>query len=231
MQTASTASPRLRSWLVLGATSAIVAGVVIASLGHDPTDGMAEHDIVTPVFEPPGLERTSEPARVIAPAEALGIVVVASRTQIKRGQPWPLAFYAVNRTAGPLHVLRSLDASDAGWRYPKIDLEIRDAKGELVLGPTIGRCGLVNPLTDEDFVELASGDRVDLLGEGTFGHYKLRDTSYLRPGRYTVTLRYDLRFDELERGKQMTIDERVSQRIGSLPKGLYFSPPITIDLK
>src|SRR5262245_37766687 len=143
MQTASTASPRLRSWLVLGATSAIVAGVVIASIGHHEPALVAEHNIAPPAVEP-GLERTTERVQVIAPAEALGIVVVASRTEIKRGQPWPLAFYAVNRTAAPLYVLRSLDASDAGWRYPKIDLEIRDAKGELVLGPTIGRCGLVN---------------------------------------------------------------------------------------
>ena len=174
-------------------------------------------------------EPTVEPVEVAEQAAPIAIVVVTSRTKIARGEPLPLAFYAVNRTARSLSVLRSLDASDVGWRYPKIDIEIRDQAGREVEGPMMGRCGLVNPLAAADFVELASGERADLFGEGAFGHYKLHDTSHLARGRYTVTLHYDLRFTDAERGG--SVDKTVQAKIASLPRGVYSSPPVTIDVE
>jgi len=226
MQPASSASPRLRTWFVLGVSCLIGAATAFAISGRRAVPAMPAMPEVTgetaePVHVP---ERATEQAAPIA------IVGVASRTRITRGQPLPLTFYVVNRTTHSLPVLRSLDASDFGWRYPKLDLEIRDAKGHLVMAEG-GRCGLVNPLAKDDFVDLASGARTDLLGDGTFGHYKLRDTSYLPAGRYTVTLRYDLSFAEPERGKGMPVEASVRAKIETLPKGVYSSEPITIDVR
>ena len=221
MQPAFTASPRM--WLALGATIATAAGYV-ASRREAPQPAM------------PAMPELTEgvaalPVQITEQATPIEIVVVASKTKIARGEPLPLSFNAVNRSPRRVEVLRSLDASDMGWRYPKLDIEIRDASGRLVADPTIGRCGLVNPLGDSDFVELAPGARVDLFGEGAFGHYKLQQTNQLASGRYTVTLHYDLRFDAPERMRYLVDDARIRARVDRLPKGLYSSPPITIDVK
>ncbi|HEY5926398.1 MAG TPA: hypothetical protein VIV11_32150, partial [Kofleriaceae bacterium] len=215
-------------WLALGATCSIVAAAAVVTRAggveritdrrSSPSPAMPKVTDVTCV----------EPAAPIEQAAPLSIEVVASRTQIARGEPLPLSYYIVNRTTQTLPVLRSLDASDMGWRYPKIEIDIRDANGQQ-LGHGASRCGLVNPLTATDFVELASGARVDLFGKDAFGHYKLRDTSHLAPGRYTVSLRYDLSFTDIER--KGTFDDSVRAKIDRLPKGVYSSPPMTIDIK
>jgi hypothetical protein len=153
------------------------------------------------------------------------IVVTASARKVRVDQALPLTVSAINRTDRPQTVLPSLDASDVGWRYPKIDIEIRDARGQLVVGSGIGRCGLVNPLVASDFIELAPGAHADLLGKGTFGHFRLGDPT-LAPGVYTVTLRYDLRFDQPDRGAHDDVDDKIA----TLPKGVYASAPITIEV-
>jgi hypothetical protein len=157
----------------------------------------------------------------------IAIVGSASRATVGPDEPLPITFYAVNRTDRPLSVLRSLDASDMGWRYPMMTIEIRDAAGRLVEGPKVGRCGMMNPLTMKDFVELAPGARVDLFGKGAFGHYRLRGPNDLAPGVYTVTLHYDLRFDQRDRA----MHDEVEVKIATLPKGMYSSPPITIEVR
>ena len=211
-------------WLALGATCSIVAGVAIATTRSESPHVMPAMPPVEDDCGGPPL-----PSETTEQVEPIGIVVVASKTQIKTGEALPLAFYVVNRSARPLEVLRSLDASDVGWRYPKIDVEIRDAKGRLVEDPAMGRCGMVNPLTADDFVELASGARFELFGENSFGHYKLRHTDQLASGRYTVTLHYDLRFEAAQKGGP--VDAALQARVDKLPKGVYSSPPITIDVK
>lgn len=156
------------------------------------------------------------------------MMVIGSPATVRPDEPLPLTFYAVNRTDRPLSVIRSLDASDMGWRYPKIELEIRDAQGRLVEDAPVGRCGLVNPLTASDFVELAPGARTNLLGDGTFGHHRLRGPNGLAPGVYTVTLHYDLRFDGPER---TTHEAGIEAKLAALPKGVYSSPSMTIEVK
>ncbi|HEY5925678.1 MAG TPA: hypothetical protein VIV11_28525 [Kofleriaceae bacterium] len=209
-------------WLALGATCSIVAAAALVTTGNRRNPASAMPNVID---EPTCIE----PAATTEQAAPLSIVVVASRTEIKRGEPLPLSFYAVNRTTRTLPVLPSLDASDMGWRYPKITVDIRDANGQLVEGPMVGRCGMVNPLTAEDFVELPSGAQFELFGERAFGHHKLRDTSHLAPGRYTVTLHYDLSFAEPER--KGGFDDSVRAKVELLPKGVYSSPPMTIDIK
>lgn len=171
-------------------------------------------------------EGIASPAR--STEAPISMMVIASPVTVGSHEPLPLTFYAVNRTDHPLSIIRSLDASDVGWRYPKLDLEIRDVDGHLVDGSPIGRCGLVNPLTASDFVELAPGARTNLLGDGTFGHYRLSGPNGLAPGVYTVTLHYDLRFDGPDRASH---EPGIDAKLAALPKGRYSSPPITIEVK
>jgi hypothetical protein len=225
MQSAASASPRTRTWSTLVAVTALVGGIAYATRETAP--------VVTPLPAAPAIttiELATQPEPTVAPAPPIEIIGVASRRQISSGVTLPLTFYVVNRTDHALPVLRSLDASDMGWRYPKIDIEIRDAKGRLIEPGGIGRCGLVNPLQADDFVELAAGERLDLLGEGGFGHHRLRYPLNLAPGTYTVMLRYDISFAERER-KGGEPDTNLRAKIDRLPRGVYTSAPVTIEIK
>lgn len=220
MHVAISASSRGR--IVLALAAALAGGLAVAASRSGPEAAPPDEPVFTRMCPSPEAEQeppSSEPPLVI--------VAVATSKTIGPDDPLPLVAYAVNRTNRPLMVLRSLDASDVGWRYPKIDLEIRDARGQLVGGAPGGRCGLVNPLTASDFVELAPGGQVDLLGEGTFGHHRLRAPNGLAPGVYTVTVRYDVQFDQAERATH----NDVAPQLAVLPKGLYVSQPLVIEVR
>lgn len=156
---------------------------------------------------------------------AAPISVVAKRTKgkAKVGKPLPVRFQIKNQSSKEVTIVRSLDGSDAGWRSPKITIEVRDAKNKLVEVPMGGRCGMVNPLMEEDFVTLAPKKSHTLLGEGSFGHYVLR-WAPTKAGRYTVTLRYDVSFSEGEKGQA---DLALLQKHKPL-RGVYESKPLPI---
>ncbi len=229
MHVAASASPRWRTWV---AVTAVLGGIGYAAVRDAE---LARQAAFAPTAAPsrivePRAVEPRMPAPAVAPSTEppISILVIASPTTVSPDDPLPLTFYALNRTDRPLSVLPSLDASDMGWRYPKIDIEIRDAKGRLVEGAPVGRCGLVNPLAASDFIELAPGARANLVGDGTFGHHRLRGPNGLAPGVYTVTLHYDLRFDGPERG---THEAGIDAKLATLPKGMYSSPSMTIEVK
>ncbi|MCP3919041.1 MAG: hypothetical protein GY711_26145 [bacterium] len=87
----------------------------------------------------------------------------------------------VNRRRTPITVLRTGDASSAGWRTPLIRWEVYDAaSGELVKPRGFIGCGNMDPLRPGDIVELAPGASTDLgrwLGKPHFpadGAYRVR---------------------------------------------------------
>jgi hypothetical protein len=224
MQTAARTSPRARTWYTLAAVTALIGGIASATHDDDVATGP------TTVHEVATAQVTTTIERSTTRATPIEIVGVAKRRRITADDELPLTFYAVNHTNQSLPVLRSLDASDMGWRYPKIEIEIRDANGSVVGPGSLGRCGLVNPLAAKDFVELASGARVDLLGEDSFRHHRLRHPNGLPPGTYTVTMRYDISFAKAER-KSTQHDATVRALIERLPRGVYTSAPITIEVE
>jgi hypothetical protein len=168
-------------------------------------------------------EHPPEPERA---RPVIAVVPSASQIKVAAGERIPLDFSIVNQGGSAVRVLRSLDASDVGWRYPKINIEVRDAAGELVPVPMMGRCGLVNPLTADAFVALAPGQRLSLLGEGTFGHYAL-DAGIAEAGRYTLTLRYDLTFESRDKSSP---SPDLAAAIAALPQGIYSSEPVVVDV-
>jgi hypothetical protein len=218
--------PRLGCWLALAAALLVA---VVTRVAMRPVLASAP-----PVHELQ-IERTLDHERlpcgllyeagVELPASPIEIVVVPTRDRVVAGQPLPLDVFAVNRTGQPLSVLRSLDASDMGWRYPKIDVEIRDAKGQRVEPEPYARCKNMNSLTADDFVEVAPHGNVSLFGEGAFGHRVLREG--LPAGTYTVVVHYDLSFSDEERARHR---DGLDARIDALPKGVYASAPVTISV-
>ncbi len=233
MQLAASDRPRARSWLSLALLTAGLAGVGALTCARRaaPLKASAPPADVTALGAPvdprgplplaPGCPPYAPPS----PMAALGIEVVASSTRVAAGAEIPLTFYVVNRSDRSVPVIRSLDASDYGWRYPKIDIEIRDSSCAVVPAAPHGRCGMVNELSAQDFVSLAPGRRVELFGEGTFGHHRLsKYGNNLAPGKYTVTLRYDLSFA----ADDPNVPVALRAKVATLPRGVYTSTPIEI---
>jgi hypothetical protein len=135
-------------------------------------------------------ERRGPPQPVTdAPHDALQAEVVATGPG-RVGQPFPLRFAVRDVGAVPVDAIVSLDASDVGWRYPKIGVEFVDPRGHVVEREIIGRCGLMNPLTAADLRELRPGEALDPFGPGSFSHEALSFTPDRR-GTWTVRFTYD----------------------------------------
>lgn len=206
---------------------ALAAVVSLALAGSIAARHAATPEVQRAVtLQPHAIASEPEAARVVPAQEpALAIVVATTSTSVPVGKPLPLRFTVVNRTNQTLPVLRSLDASDVGWRYPKIDIIVRDHAGKRVEVEARGRCGLMNPLTAKDFVELAPREQVDLFGEDMFDHHVMY-SGIATPGRYTITLRYDLSFS----GDDAPHDDDIAPLLAKLPKGVYESAPIELEV-
>lgn len=96
-----------------------------------------------------------------------------------------------NLSDGEVCVVRSLDASDCGWRYPKYTARILDPDGKDVTPKMGGRCGNMNAITEGDVSKLAPGVEFDPLGEGSFGIWALHQWKPDRPGVWKVGLIVD----------------------------------------
>jgi hypothetical protein len=210
---------RARPLLVAAAATCAVAAATAVWVTVPTKSVPAEHRHELPCWReaPPA----PEPAR-----PAIAVVPSASRVTVAAGERIPLDFSIVNQGPRAVQVLRALDGSDVGWRYPKITIEIRDAAGEVVPAPMMGRCGLINPLTADDFVALEPQARVSLVGEGTFGHHAL-DVGIAEAGRYTLTFRYDLTFESRDKSSP---SPELAAAIAALPRGVYTSEPVVVEV-
>jgi hypothetical protein len=99
-----------------------------------------------------------------------------------------LAFF--NRSEHPILVLHPGDGSLEGWRYPRYDLYARaESDGTVYRFAYVGgRCGLVNPFAEEDYVSIEAGEvRRDLV---TGWSDYLRQAKLPKRGRYTLWVVY-----------------------------------------
>ena len=67
-----------------------------------------------------------------------------------------------NQTAEEVYLIGSLDASDSKWRYPHCYFEVTGPDGTSAV-QGIGRCGNMNTLREQDFVEVPPGGAFDPL--------------------------------------------------------------------
>jgi len=88
-------------------------------------------------------------------------------------------------------VVRSLDGSDAGARYPRIEVQIVGPDGTNEVRPLAARGSDLKPLTPGDFIAVSPGKEMDPLGDGGAAHGVLKSWRPARAGRYTVTIGVD----------------------------------------
>ena len=126
-------------------------------------------------------------------------------------------------------LLKALDGSAEGRRYPHVFLEVKDAGGTPISqSPGCGRCGNLNQLVEADFLELKPGESKDLL-EGGFPYWPLRVD---RPGLYRATLVYRLK-EPFTSDANMNgpVSGEVQKRLVRVPRGELRSNTVALEFK
>lgn len=166
---------------------------------------------------PPGPRTTGS-----APIE----LALSGPSQVRPDAPLGLALAFTNRSAGPVTVMRALDGSLEHWRDPHYDLYLRDEASGRVHRWDFhgGRCGNVNPIADEDFVTLASGERRDDVPGPWASH--LRQATVGVPGRYVAWVVY-----RQCGGPSTGLALGPNARHPSVTAGVFTSNPIAIEVR
>jgi hypothetical protein len=128
--------------------------------------------------------------RAAPSAGPLEIRVSSARTERAPDAPLALDLGFANLSDKPVVVLRPLDGSLEGWRYPRYELYARDVSDASVYRFAFvgGRCGNVNPVGSDDYVSIAPGEvRADVAN--AWADY-LRAARLPKPGRYAVWVVY-----------------------------------------
>lgn len=165
------------------------------------------------------------------PAEVEVVLTVESDT-IKAGQTPVFRVQLINRTDKTIYLVGSLDGSDVGWRYPKIT--VKRTGPEVLHGPL--RCGNMNNLREQDFVQLKPGESLDPFDRdrGFFSNYHLHRQTLNMPGKYTFTLTYDTNENDI--GKWWGFmgpgepSDKMKQMLAEVPKGTYVSNTVTVTV-
>jgi len=149
------------------------------------------------------------------------------RASIRMGESLEPALVLRNASDHPVQVIHCLDASDVGWRYPKVLVEITDAEGNPQSPPRFGRCGNMNALSLEDFSTLPAGEEFLPVKPGSFGHWAFRWKPE-KPGQYRIRWTYDAAgevpdawWNELHLGP---LDAEVIDRLRRVPRDRFESP-------
>lgn len=126
--------------------------------------------------------------------------IEAETTRMKVGQTPDIRVSIKNEGEDTVKLVGSLDASDCRWRFPHCYFEIEGPEG--YKPPSIGRCGNMNTLRKEDFVDLESGHSFDpyqsIDGHGFFGCFQLSEQTFTMPGEYKITFVYSTKSNKLE---------------------------------
>jgi hypothetical protein len=111
--------------------------------------------------------------------------------KIGAGAPLELRASFANHGQEALTLVRPLDGSFERMRYPSYDLYARDEASGAVFRYAFvgGRCGMVNPITVDDYATVAPGARRDdVVDNGWASH--IGGSLIARPGRYSLWLVY-----------------------------------------
>lgn len=142
-------------------------------------------------------------------------------------EPLALELTFRNRSGKPLLLLRPLDGSLERWRFPTYDLYAREhATGATYRFAFVGgRCGNVNRITEDDYVELAPGaSRSDVATKGWARH--LAQGTLAKPGRYSVWVVYS--FCGFE-GRGLPLGEHVTKPAAH--QGVYASNALDVEVR
>jgi len=107
------------------------------------------------------------------------------------GKPLSLKLSFDNKTQDKLVVVRPLDGSLEHWRFPNYDLYLRDEEDGAIYrwAFTGGRCGNVNSITANDYVELEPGKARSDVADNGWAPY-LAEAPLPKAGTYSLWVVY-----------------------------------------
>lgn len=166
-----------------------------------------------------------------APLQAVDLAISVPKAVYKMGEVVTLSHRLKNKGESPVLLLKCLDGSAEGRRYPHVFLEVKDAGGTSIpQSPGGGRCRNLNQLREADFLELKPGESGDpCVLEGGFPYWPLKVD---RPGAYRVTLVYVLKEPFVSDAKlNGPASEEARGMLGRVPRGELRSNAIELEFR
>src|SRR5262245_40982519 len=159
-------------------------------------------------------------------------VLTVANPVCKVGGVPDLSVRVVNNTGRPVYLVGSLDASDCRWRYPHCYFEITGPDGAPVQSGH-GRCGLMNPLRDKDFVRVPGGGRfapyMRVDDYGFFGCYQMSPQTFRNPGEYRLRYVYSTESRDITKW-QGDGKKGLAERFEEVPHGTYRSNEVRVKV-
>ena len=129
--------------------------------------------------------------RVIAADTPFTCSIAAENTSVIQGKIPQVKVSIANNSGKVVHLVRSLDGSDSGMRFPKCGIEILDTAGKPVPEKRrMGRCGNMNLLQTTDFVKVTVGSEFNPSKGEFFFSAQLDRFLQLPPGIYILRFYY-----------------------------------------
>ena len=126
--------------------------------------------------------------------------IKAEATTVRVGQKPVIDVAIKNGGDEVVKLVGSLDASDCRWRFPYCYFEIEGPEG--YKPPSIGRCGNMNTLRRQDFVDLAPGKTFNPFrsvdGYGFFSAHQISEQTFTMPGEYRITFVYSTKSEDID---------------------------------
>jgi uncharacterized membrane protein YkoI len=119
--------------------------------------------------------------------DAFSIGLSSSKYSYKPGEEIIVWAKVKNNMNTPALLVRCLDGSARGFRYPQCVFEIKDSSGKTPENIFAPMCKVVNPLTPDEFIDILPGESAELFDGGfVFSNaFKL-----VKPGKYYIFIRY-----------------------------------------
>lgn len=128
-------------------------------------------------------------------------VLTASKQMYSLGEVPELQVAIVNNSGEDVYLIGSLDGSEEKWRMPFCYYTIEKPQVDSL--DWFGRCGMMNNLKVEDFVQVPSGGSFNPLSKGNgynfYDSFELRRVENFRnTGTYKITFHYSTNSDNIK---------------------------------
>lgn len=164
--------------------------------------------------------------------------ISAKETTINVGEVPKIKVKLTNNTDEDVYLIGSLDGSEVQWRYPYCYFTIEKPETDVVASGA--RCGMMNPLREEDFVLLKPKESFDpyssIDGYGFFSSSTLSDPKEFRKkGTYKIQFHYSTEPDSITKylgsESENKVDAKIKKMFRQVPHLKVSSNVIEIKVK
>jgi hypothetical protein len=121
-------------------------------------------------------------------------VLTSDKTVYKVGELPRFTVGIANNGKTDVYFVGSLDGSDHKWRFPYCYYSIKSPEKLRRLG----RCGNMNPITEDDFRLVKAGEEFNPFADGFFGNFTANDVeNFKTPGVYELEFHYSTNYEDL----------------------------------